>query len=115
MAVSARAANAMQVRLGVLGEVEVDDHIHALDVDASSEQVGTYEVAAVARSKVVEHAVPKALLELRVDVIARVAELCDLLRQQLHTLRRVAEDDRLVDLKLQKKGLIYNKLAHERY
>ena len=31
---------------------------------------------------------------------ARVAQLCDLLRQKLHTSHRVAEDDGLIDLKL---------------
>ena len=48
------------------------------------------------------------LLHLGVDVEARVAELRDLLREELHAVHRVAEDDGLVDLQLsicQKKGL----------
>ena len=101
MAVSSGATDAVQVRLGVLGEVEVDHHVDALDVDAAREQVGAHEVAAISHAEVVEHAVPVALIELRVDVVARVAQFRDLLREQLHALRRVAEDDRLVDLKLQ--------------
>ena len=100
MTESSGATNAVQVRLGVFGEVEVYDHIDALDVDTAREQVGAHEVAAVAHAKVVEHAVPVSLLELRVDVVARVAEFCDLLRKQLDALCCVAEDDRLVDLKL---------------
>ena len=100
MTVSSGATNAVQVRLGVSGEVEVDDHVDALDVDTAREQVGAHKIAAVAHAEVVEHAVPVSLLEFRVDVVARVAEFCDLLREQLHALCCVAEDDRLVDLKL---------------
>ncbi len=40
------------------------------------------------------------LLHLGVDVEARVAELRDLLGQELHAVHRVAEDDGLVDLQL---------------
>lgn len=36
---AAAAAHAVQVGLAVLGEVKVDDHVHALDVDAAREQV----------------------------------------------------------------------------
>lgn len=34
------------------------------------------------------------------DVKTGVAKLCDLLGQQFHSLSRVAEDDRLIDLQL---------------
>lgn len=33
------AADAVEVRLSVLGEVEVDDDVHRLDVDTAREQV----------------------------------------------------------------------------
>jgi hypothetical protein len=39
VAKAARAANAVEVRLGVLGEVEVDDDIDGLDIDTAREQV----------------------------------------------------------------------------
>jgi hypothetical protein len=39
VAEAARAANAVEVRLGVLGEVEVDDDIDGLDIDTAREQV----------------------------------------------------------------------------
>ena len=42
-----------------------------------------------------EHPVPVCLGHLGVDVVAGVSKLCDLLRQQLHSLCRVAEDDAL--------------------
>lgn len=47
-----------------------------------------------------EYSVAVGLEHFGVDVVARVAQLRDLLGQQLHTLHRVAEDDGLVDLKL---------------
>mmetsp|Transcript_1728 Transcript_1728/g.7123 ORF Transcript_1728/g.7123 Transcript_1728/m.7123 type:complete len:213 (-) Transcript_1728:1117-1755(-) len=97
---SPRAPDAVQVRLGVLGEVKVDDDVHALDVDAAGEQVGGHQVAALAVAEVVEHAVAVRLHHLRVDVEARVPELGDLLRQKLDAVHAVAEDDALVDLQL---------------
>ena len=42
-----------------------------------------------------EHPVPVCLGHLGVDVVAGVPKLGDLLRQQLHSLCRVAEDDAL--------------------
>jgi hypothetical protein len=45
-----------------------------------------------------EHAVSVLLVHLGVNVVAGVAQLCDFLGQQLHTLCGIAEYDRLVDL-----------------
>lgn len=39
VAKAAGAAHAMQVGLAILGEVKVDDHVDALDVNAAREQV----------------------------------------------------------------------------
>ena len=52
----------------------------------------------MALAEVVEHPVAVMLVQLGVDVVAGVAELRDLFRQQLHALGGVAENDRLVDL-----------------
>lgn len=60
-----------------------------------------HQIAAQSVSKVVEHTVAVALKHLCVDVEAGVAELCDFLGQQLHTVHGVAEDDGLVDAQLQ--------------
>jgi len=57
----ARAADAVEVSLAVLGKVKVDDDVDGLDVDAAGEEVGADEVAADAVSKVVEDAVPVGL------------------------------------------------------
>lgn len=94
----AAPSDPVQVRLGHLGEVEVDHHVHGLNVDAAGEEVGAHQVPAQARPEVVEDPVPVRLGHLRVDVVARVAQLSDLLGQQLHPLCGVAEDDALVDL-----------------
>jgi len=90
----------MQIGLGVAREVEVHHHVHCLDVDPSGQQVGAHEIAAEALAEVVEHAIAVLLVHAGVDVVAGVAELGDLLCQQLHTLGRIAEDDGLVDLQL---------------
>uniref|UniRef100_A0A182JGA4 Uncharacterized protein n=1 Tax=Anopheles atroparvus TaxID=41427 RepID=A0A182JGA4_ANOAO len=89
-----------KVGLRHLGEIEVNYNIHSLYVDTTSEQIGADQVPAQARSEVVEHPVPVGLLHAGVNVVAAVAQLGDLFRQQLDTLRRVAEDDRLIDLQL---------------
>ena len=47
-----------------------------------------------------EDPVAVALHHLCMDVEAGVAQLCDLLGQQLHAIDRVAEDDGLIDLQL---------------
>jgi len=36
---AASSANAVQVGLGVLGEIEIDHHVHALDVNPSGKKV----------------------------------------------------------------------------
>ena len=71
-----------------------------LDVDAASEEVRSHEVPRGAVAELVEHAVAGALQHLGVDVEAAVAELGDLLREQLDAVDGVAEDDGLVDLQL---------------
>ena len=49
-----------------------------------------------------EDSVPVGLEHFGMDVETGVAQLCDFLGQQLHTVHRVAEDNGLIDLKLQK-------------
>mmetsp|Transcript_60649 Transcript_60649/g.136491 ORF Transcript_60649/g.136491 Transcript_60649/m.136491 type:complete len:300 (-) Transcript_60649:54-953(-) len=95
-----RPPDAMQVGLRVLREVEVDNDVHRLYVDAAREEVRGNEAPAGAVTEVVEHAVAVRLVHARVDEEAGVAQLCDLLGQELHARHGVAEDDGLVDLQL---------------
>ena len=76
----------MQVGLSHLGEVEVDDDVDSLNVDTSSEEIAAHEVPAEAGPEVVEDSVAVSLGHLGVNVVAGVAELSDLLGQQLHSL-----------------------------
>jgi len=94
----AGTTNSVQIRLGHLWKVEVDDDIDCLDVDSSREEIRADEVPAEAGPEVVEDSVAVRLGHLGVDVVAGVAELSDLFGQQLHSLGRVAENDALVDL-----------------
>ena len=81
----------MEVGLGHLWEVEVDDDVDSLDVDTSGEEIAADQVPAEAGSEVVEDSVAVSLGHLGVDVVAGVAQLGDLLGQELHSLCRVAE------------------------
>uniref|UniRef100_A0A182VJU9 Uncharacterized protein n=1 Tax=Anopheles merus TaxID=30066 RepID=A0A182VJU9_ANOME len=83
-----------------LGEIEINYNVHSLYVDTTSEEIGADQVPAQPRPEVVEHPVPVGLLHAGVDVVAAVAQLGNLFREQFDTLRRIAEDDRLVDLEL---------------
>ena len=82
----------MEVRLGHLGEVEVDDDVDRLDVDTSGEEIAADQVPAEAGPEVVEDSVAVSLGHLGVDVVAGVTQLSDLLGQQLHSLCGVTED-----------------------
>lgn len=61
-----RATDTVQVRLGVLGEVEVDDDVDRLDVNTAREEIRADEVAADTVAEVVEDAVTVRLQHLRV-------------------------------------------------
>lgn len=98
MTVATGTTNAVKVGLSVLREVKVDDDIDSLDVNATSEEVGTHKIAADAVAEVVEYTVSGSLGHLGVTVEAGIAELGDLLGEQFDTIGRVTEDDGLVDL-----------------
>lgn len=100
MAESPRTSDTVKVCLGVLGKVEVDDHIHRLNVNATSQEVRADQIAADSISEVVEDSVTALLNHLSVTVEAGVAKLGDLLREQLNSIGGVTEDDGLVDLQL---------------
>jgi len=86
VAKSSTTANPVEVGLGHLGEVEVDDDVDRLDVDTSGEEIAADQVPAEAGPEVVEDSVAVSLGHLGVDVVAGVTQLSDLLGQQLHSL-----------------------------
>lgn len=97
-----RTTDSVQVSLGVLGEVKVDDNVDGLDIDTSGQQIGTDQVTAGTVAEIVENPVSMRLEHLCVRVEAAVAELGDLFGEQLDTVSRIAKDDGLVDLELGK-------------
>ena len=100
-----RAANTVKIGFSGLGEIEVDDDVDGLDVDTTSDKIGTDQVTAVTLTEVVEDAVTVLLLHAGVDVVARVTELGDLAGEEFDTVDGVAEDDGLVDLELVEEGV----------
>ena len=100
MSKSARPTNSVKVSLRILREVKVDDHIDGHNVDTASEQVCADQAPGLSTLEVVIDPVSVALLHARVDKEARVAQLRDLLRQELNSLRRVAENDGLINVEL---------------
>ena len=97
---TAGATDTVEVRLRVLGEVEVDHHVDRLNINTTSDQVGADQVTAVALTEVMEHTVTVLLLHTSVNVVAAIAKLNNLLGQKLHAVHAVTENDRLVDLQL---------------
>ena len=79
----------VQIRLAVLGEVEVDDDIDTLDVDTASEQIARDQVAGGSVAELVEDAVPVGLLHFGVNVEAAVAKLGDLFGQEFNSVNAV--------------------------
>lgn len=102
MSETSGSANSVQVGLCHLGEIEINNNVHSLYIDTSREEIRADQIPAQPRSEVMENAISVRLLHLGVDVVAAVAKLGDLFRQQFDTLCRIAEDDRLVDLELGK-------------
>lgn len=105
MTESTRSANTVQVGLGHFREIEVDDHVDGLDINTTSKQVRADQVTASTVAEIVEDSVSVLLTHLGVDVEARVAEFGDLLGEQLDSLGRVTEDDRLIDLQLREESV----------
>lgn len=73
------SADPVEVSFGHLGEVEIDDDIDSLDVNTSGEQVTADEITTETSSEIMEDPVAMSLGHLRVDVIAGISKLSDLL------------------------------------
>jgi hypothetical protein len=87
------------------GKAQISRSVKARKTRRSNEELDakltrTDEIPADAGPEVVEDSVSMSLEHPRVRVEARVAELGDLLGEELDSVRRVAEDDGLVNLKL---------------
>ena len=76
----------MQVRLRILGEVEVDDDIDSLNVYTTGKKIRAHEVAANSLAEIMEDTVAVGLQHFRVRIETRIAEFGDLLREQLNAV-----------------------------
>ena len=90
----------MQVRLAILGKVKIDNDIHSLNINSTSEEVRADKVAAYAVAEVVEDAIAVRLEHLCMRVETGVSELSHLFGEELDTVRGITENNGLVDLQL---------------
>ena len=63
----------MEVGLGILREIEVDDDVDALDIDTSREEIRCHKMTSTSVAEFMEDTVSVGLLHLSVDVEATVA------------------------------------------
>jgi hypothetical protein len=90
----------MEISLGILREVKVYYDIDCLDIDTTGEKIRADQVSTDSVSEVVEDTVSAGLCHSSMRVEARVTKFSDFLCQKLNSVGGIAEDDRLVDLKL---------------
>ena len=64
-----------------------------------------YEVPCGTVTELVEHTVTVRLLHFRMNVIARISEFGNLLREQLNAIHGVAKNNTLVDFQFGKEGI----------
>ena len=60
----------LQVGFTQFRKVEIDDHVHGLNVDTTCEQIRADKIAAETGAEIVEHSVAMILTHFRMDVIA---------------------------------------------
>ena len=99
------STNAMEVGLRILRKIKIDDHVHSLNVDSTSEKIRAYKVAADTIPEIMEHAIAVVLQHLGMRIETGVSKFGDFLRKQLHPVCGVTENDGLVDLQFAKESV----------
>lgn len=79
--------NTVEIGLGVLGEIKINDDVDGLDVDTTGQEIRADQVSTDTVPEIVEDAVAMGLEHLCVRVEARVSKLGDLFGQKLDTVR----------------------------
>ena len=97
---TSRPSNTVQVGFGILGEIKVDDDVHALNVNTAREEVGRHEVTCTPIAEFMEDAVTVGLLHFSMNVEAGITQLSDFFGEELNAVYRVAENDGLVNFEL---------------
>ena len=72
------SSHPVEVRLGSLWEIKVDDDVDSLNIDTSSEEVRTNKVSGQSIPEIVENSVSVGLLHLGVRIETRVSLFGDL-------------------------------------
>jgi len=91
-------SDSVEVGLGELREVEVDDNVNGDNVDTAGKQIGADETSGLSVFEVVEDSVPISLCHPWMYKEARVAKLVNFLSEKLNSFSSVAEDDCLADI-----------------
>ena len=86
MTVPSGAADAVQICFCVLREIEVDDDIDSLDVNAASQKIRTDKVTANSIPEVVENTISIVLQHSGMRIEAGVTQLRDLLSKKLDSV-----------------------------
>lgn len=79
MTKTSRTTNSMEIRLSILGKIEINHDVDRLNINTSSKQVRADKVPTNTISEIVENAVPVGLEHFRMGVEAGISELGDLL------------------------------------
>ncbi|AGW41060.1 two-component system response regulator [Leifsonia xyli subsp. cynodontis DSM 46306] len=90
---AAGPADAMDIRFGVDGDVEVDDMADAVDIEPPRRHIRGDQNVELARFQLVDCALPLGLCDVAVDRRRRVATGPEPLRERLRLVLRADEDD----------------------
>lgn len=97
LASARRSADAMDVFLGVLGDIEVDHVVDIRDIESAGSDVRGNEELELAGAEVGHDAIALALAEVAVDSAGRDAGGVELGCQTIHTDLRATEDERTAE------------------
>ncbi len=88
-----RAANAVDVVLGVVGEFQIDDEVDVVHVEAARGHVGGHEDFDVAAAEVPHHALPHRLIDVSMQAVGGVTSGHEGVGGVIDGTFRVGEDD----------------------
>lgn len=100
MTKTSRAANPVQICLGIFGEIKVDDHIDRLYINATGQKIRTDKISTDTVAEIVKNSIAIMLQHASVRIETGITKFRDFLGEEFHSIGGIAKDDRLVDLQL---------------
>ncbi len=94
---AAGAADSVDIVFSVLGQVEVDDNLDVLDIDAAGSHIGGNQQVDIAAAEAVHHPGAHHLLHVAVECLGGIAAGLQLFGQLVDLLLGVAEHKRQLD------------------